>query len=629
MPVFNINQNFNRLLKAEDIDGDKKITVDDKGPKRFNLISINGKSFEVCGTFHLSILLQELYLAKKDGKDELDISKEMIFQLPVDRASSLIKNYFWKGLTRRIDESNIKASVTDSKTHSEKTYIYIPPRDEFAFKYFKNIQIKHKDLNLSVEKLPPIITDKYLHVLNKKPGLLVLALKKDKSGTTSGVPFVVPGGRFNEMYGWDSYFESLGLINDGRIDLAIAMAENFFYQIEHYGKILNANRTYYLNRSQPPFLTSFIREIWENIEEKNKAWLKNALQYAIKEYHNVWVGKDRLTSTGLSRYFGSGSGMPPETEPEHFDAVLKPFAKKYKMAIPQFRQKYLSFEISVPELEDYFLHDRAVRESGHDTSYRIDSVCAHLNTVDLNSLLFKYEMDIAHFIKQEFSDRFNYQGKIHKSSDWLKRAKIRKELIDKLMWDTKRGFFFDYNFVLKKKTNYESAVTFYPLWAKLASKKQASILIKRALPLLEEAGGIAASTKKSRGKVSKNRHAKQWDYPNGWAPHQMILWQGMKNYGYHSHSARLAYKWLFTILKNFVDYSGTIPEKYDVVSRTHKVFAEYGNVGTEFEYITKEGFGWMNASFQIGLKYLSKKLIVKLNKLIPPEWIFNNNFQGE
>ena len=80
MPVFNINQNFNRLLKAEDIDGDKKITVDDKGPKRFNLISINGKSFEVCGTFHLSILLQELYLAKKDGKDELDISKEMLTQ---------------------------------------------------------------------------------------------------------------------------------------------------------------------------------------------------------------------------------------------------------------------------------------------------------------------------------------------------------------------------------------------------------------------------------------------------------------------------------------------------------------------------------------------------------------------
>lgn len=622
MPVFNVNKNFIRLLKTEDTDGDKKITVDDKGPKRFNLISIDGKSFEVCGTFNLSILLQELYLAKQKCREKIDITKEMILQLPVERVSSVIKNYFWDGLTRRIDESNISASLTDSKTQSRKTYLYIPAQDEFAFKYFNKIGLEHKELNLSVKKLPLIITDKYLQILNKKPGLLVLALKKNFKGKTEGVPFVVPGGRFNEMYGWDSYFESLGLINDGRIDLAVSMAENFFYQIEHYGKILNANRTYYLNRSQPPFLTSLIREIWRKTSRKNKSWLRNALQYSIKEYQNVWMAKDRLTNTGLSRYFGSGSGMPPETEPEHFDSVLKPFAKKYKMTTSQFREKYLNYEINVPELEDYFLHDRAIRESGHDTSYRLDNVCAHLNTVDLNSLLFKYEIDIAFFIKQEFNDRFNFEGKTYKSSEWLSKANKRKSLMDKLMWDNQKGLFFDYNFIRKKKLNFESATTFYPLWSGLASKKQAKILVHNALPLLEEAGGIAASTKKSRGKISKDRPAKQWDYPNGWAPHQMMIWQGLQNYGYKDHAARLAYKWLYTILKNFVDYNGTIPEKYDVVSRTHKVFAEYGNVGTEFEYITQEGFGWMNASFQVGLNYLNEDLRKKLNKLIPPEWIF-------
>ena len=87
-----------------------------------------------------------------------------------------------------------------------------------------------------------------------------------------------------------------------------------------------------------------------------------------------------------------------------------------------------------------------------------------------------------------------------------------------------------------------------------------------------------------------------------------MIWKGLENYGFENHAARLAYKWLYTILRNFVDYNGTIPEKYDVVNRSHKVFAEYGNVGTEFEYLTKEGFGWMNASFQVGLTYLNENL---------------------
>ena len=102
-----------------------------------------------------------------------------------------------------------------------------------------------------------------------------------------------------------------------------------------------------------------------------------------------------------------------------------------------------------------------------------------------------------------------------------------------------------------------------------------------------------------------------------------MIWQGLKNYGYDEIAERLAYKWLYVIVKNAVDYNGTIPEKYDVVKCSHKVFAEYGNVGTEFSYLTKEGFGWMNASFKVGQNYLSKSLIEKLNSLIMPKDIFN------
>src|SRR5204863_9110344 len=114
---------------------------------------------------------------------------------------------------------------------------------------------------------------------------------------------------------------------------------------------------------------------------------------------------------------------------------------------------------------------------------------------------------------------------------------------------------------------------------------------------------------------------REWDFPNGWPPHQVLAWEGLKRYGYVMAEQRLAYRWLYCIAKNAADYNGTIPEKYDVVRRTHRVFAEYGNIGTKFSYITKEGFGWMNASFQVGLSILPDSLRASLSALTPPEAI--------
>ena len=102
----------------------------------------------------------------------------------------------------------------------------------------------------------------------------------------------------------------------------------------------------------------------------------------------------------------------------------------------------------------------------------------------------------------------------------------------------------------------------------------------------------------------------------------MLAWSGLLNYGYRGVAQRLSYRWLYTITRNAVDYNGTVPEKLDVVKRSHRVFAEYGNVGTVFEYIPMEGFGWMNASYQVGLAYLSHDMRGRLNSLIPPEWLF-------
>jgi alpha,alpha-trehalase len=173
---------------------------------------------------------------------------------------------------------------------------------------------------------------------------------------------------------------------------------------------------------------------------------------------------------------------------------------------------------------------------------------------------------------------------------------------------------------MKSRTNFVSATTLYPLWAGVASKEQAKALARNALPLLETPGGIAGSTEASRGPISADRPLRQWDYPFGWAPHQMLAWQGLLNYGYTSEAQRLVYKWLFTITLNAAHYNGTVPEKFDVVNRTHQVFAEYGNVGTKFSYITREGFGWTNASFQIGLDILDERSKEHLNRLVPPEF---------
>ncbi len=129
----------------------------------------------------------------------------------------------------------------------------------------------------------------------------------------------------------------------------------------------------------------------------------------------------------------------------------------------------------------------------------------------------------------------------------------------------------------------------------------------------------------ARGPITDTRPLRQWDYPFGWSPHQMLVWQGLMNYGYTDAARRLIYRWLFTITSNAANYNRTIPEKYDVVRRTHQVFVEYGNVGTEFSYITQEGFGWTNASYQIGLSLLPRKLRGPLNRLIPPEWIFKGD----
>lgn len=580
-----VTETMERLLAQEDTDGDRCITVRDRGPKRFQAACDEGEPLLVEGTYQLANLLQELALARRAGRDALQLDADKLRENPVDRLSTAIRSRCWSGLTRRLDGRGLEKVLRDPKSDGVLR-LYVPATDRAAQDYYRKLG------GCELIVLPDPIKPEYVVSLNHQPGLLTLAMRDGQP-----LPYVVPGGRFNEMYGWDSYFIALGLLEDGKHELAESILEHFLYQIEHYGAVLNANRTYYLTRSQPPFLTSLARAL-----EVSGKLLDRVVKAARKEYAQVWMSPTRLMDCGLSRYFCSGFGMPPETLMRHYGQMMAPYADREGLSLEEFRYEYEARRFVIPDLDDYFCEDRSVRESGHDTSYRLEGISTHLCPVDLNSLLYRYEMDMVELDREQ-------------ADEWRQRARRRKALLDELCWDAESGQYFDYNWKTARRTGFESCTNLFPLWAGAASPKQAGDLVKWLLPHLEEEGGLAAGTLQSRGELGPRRTARQWDYPYGWAPHQMLVWKGLESYGYSQDAGRLAFRWLRMMTRNAMDFNGVVPEKFDVVRCSHEVKAEYTNVGADFDYVSLEGFGWTNASYQVGLHYLEPEQLSELRKL--------------
>jgi alpha,alpha-trehalase len=649
-----IPDNLWRLAAQEDTDHDQKITIHDHLTP-FAIRDTKGAQVRVVtNEYQLSVLLQDLKHADDQHTPEISLADLRLDENIVDRTHRLIKNVYWDALTRRVDAAHIDQVVQDPKVVSKADYIYMPGTDQTAVNYFEAVertaaaQNRSPALKVVLLPAPDKITGAFVRNLDGEHGLLSLALETNADGKISGVPYVVPGGRFNELYCWDSYFITLGLLQDGRTNLARGMADNLLYEVRYYGKVPNANRTYYLTRSQPPFLTSIIRAVYES-GAADKAWLAAALKTAMAEYQNVWLGPDRLVKIGpyeLSRYHGSGSGPCPEVQPGGYDEQIQPwlaqvnksastlqrFNASTSLPVTPFRflNEYLycgqfaDLKADGMTLNQFFINDRAVRESGHDTTHRFDDRTADFVSVDLNSLLYKYETDFADLIETQFGGRLpGVGGEKATAKFWRQRAAKRKAAMMALMWDEKRGYFFDYDFVNHKRSAYISATGLWPLWAKMldtnnpAEMESAKQVAAFACEKLEHFAGLSATAKESV--ESARRHdPRQWDYPYGWAPHQMLAWRAFKNYGLDADASRLAYRWLYCIAKNAHDYNGVIPEKYNVVTGSHEVFVEYGNVGTKFSYIAPEGFGWMNASFEVGMKYLSPAQLADLRALKPP-----------
>jgi alpha,alpha-trehalase len=393
-------------------------------------------------------------------------------------------------------------------------------------------------------------------------------------------PYVVPGGRFNEMYGWDSYFIQIGLLRDGETALAKDMADNFLYEIREYGRILNANRTYYLTRSQPPFLTQMLLGVYRKTNDRK--WLEAALP-AIEKYYRFWTTEPHLTpGTSLSRYYDLGDGAAPEVLSSEKDAegrthydLVKQYFRTHKIVDYEVGEYYDARRDILTTL--FYKGDRSMRESGFDPSdrfgkFNIDII--HYNPVCLNSLLYLMERQTAEILRI-----------LDRSADaaiWDKRAGDRAERINRLLWDQQAGLYFDYEFVHHRLRKYPFATTFFPLWAGIASAEQAAAVVHN-LSLFEKPGGL---------QTSPNPSANQWDAPFAWAPLQMVAVEGLRRYGYNTEADRISREFLSMVLEQY-QQRGIIVEKYDAVRRSMDV-----SRGIQFGYSSNEaGFGWTNGVF--------------------------------
>jgi alpha,alpha-trehalase len=424
-------------------------------------------------------------------------------------------------------------------------------------------------------------------------------------------PYVVPGGRFNEMYGWDSYFIVLGLEADHREALAKGMVDNFLFEIEHYGAVLNANRTYYLTRSQPPFLTSMIRAVWENPasfpatpagRKEARAWLARAYALAEKDYDTWTRPEHKAGATGLTRYFDYGTGPVPEMAddssyyadvirwlaahpkegegflvkgPEHPDgaeaARLKQTSCDVRASVVCQRAWAAGYRLS----RDFYLGDRAMRESGFDPSFRFgpfSGATHHYAPVCLNSLLYRYERDLSHLAHLLANPKDAFR--------WDRRSKARNAAIQRYLWRPKEGVFADFDFTHAKASSYAYITSLYPLWAGVATREQAAEIEKK-LNVFERPGGLS---------MSSTNTGTQWDEPFGWAPTNWIAVAGLETMGFHADAARIAKEFDATVDAGFAR-DGTIREKYNVVSRSSNVQVTTGYKQNEI------GFGWTNSVY--------------------------------
>ncbi len=377
-------------------------------------------------------------------------------------------------------------------------------------------------------------------------------------------PYVVPGGRFREMYYWDSYFTMLGLVQSGRLELVRSMTDDFAYLIDHYGHVPNGARTYYLSRSQPPFF--FLMAALTDPQDA-AAGLAHYLPQLKREYA-FWMDGSHRVKRGsalrrvvsmpdgavLNRYWDDKDSPRDESFAEDSDLQRS----SGRTAGPLFRDI------------------RAAAESGWDFSSRWfseEKSLASIDTteivpIDLNSLLFGLESAIR--------DGCQRTRDLACATAFKQRAVARRQAIDRYLWQATAGNYQDYRWMQRRPTGRISSAMLYPLFVGAASPAQAAAVAQAVRSELLKPGGLVTTPIKT---------GQQWDAPNGWAPLQWIAVAGLRRTQQAALAQTIACRWMSNVSEVYRQ-TGKLVEKYDVVN--------LGKRGGGGEYPLQDGFGWTN-----------------------------------
>jgi len=396
----------------------------------------------------------------------------------------------------------------------------------------------------------------------------VLKRQPDKvGGSLIPLPhsYIVPGGRFGEIYYWDSYFTMLGLKVSGKYDLVENMVNNFSYLVDTIGYIPNGNRSYFIGRSQPPFYSLMIKLL---AGIKGKEILVNYLPQLEKEYQFWMRGKPGLneTTSALHRVVRLGGN---EILNRYWDENDTPRPESY-------REDVELADESKQDQKQIYRHLRAGAESGWDFSCRWFKDKASFTSihttdivpVDLNCLLVHLEQTIA--------DAYSIKGNSASAKQYELLAEKRKQAIQKYCWNIDQGFYSDYDFIEKKQKQILTLAGVFPLAFKIATGDQINLVSAIIKEKFLKPGGVVTTLETT---------GQQWDAPNGWAPLQWMTVTGLENYGLHELAAEIAQRWI-ALNTDVFKRTGKLMEKYNVVD-TH---LEAGGG----EYAGQDGFGWTN-----------------------------------
>jgi alpha,alpha-trehalase len=480
---------------------------------------------------------------------------------------------------RLFEEVQLTRALGDNKT-----FVDMIPHDKPEVILKKYAQLKKKDsanlrsfvlANFYLPQRPGVNVSKGLALNEHLIELWTSLTRKADSNVkySSLLPltdsYIVPGGRFREIYYWDSYFTMQGLAVTNRFDLIEDMLDNFKYLVDKYGHIPNGNRNYYLSRSQPPFFALMVQLLHQN---KGDQVYKKFFSAMEKEY-NWWMdGKDKLGSQqSYRRVVKMEDGTILN---RYYDDKKAPREESYFEDLKTARD-YRNKDGKV------YTNLRAGAESGWDFSSRWFEDTLHLNTiettniipVDLNSLLYQYEVILSHAAKAN--------GRRSLAESYAQKAAKRKAALLKYCWNKALHFFFDYDFTQKQTTNKWSLAGMMPLFSDAATDEQARAVKQVVQEKFLRDGGVVTTIYKT---------GQQWDAPNGWAPLQFITVKGLMNYGHHDLARTIGERWMAVNEKVFKT-TGKMLEKYNV----EDISLESGGG----EYPTQDGFGWTNGIYLI------------------------------